>query len=99
MVPPPLAFAVFTAAIRPAAPPPGPEHRTMPTLEARAAEPPRTATAAAATAATPACHTHVTEASRLPTPGRQSRGPKCARPACTDQARPPLPAILANGSR
>src|ERR1700674_4551576 len=46
IVPPPLAFAVLTAATRPAAPPPGPEHGTMLTLEARAVAPPRTATTA-----------------------------------------------------
>src|SRR4030081_682815 len=56
-IPPPLAFALLTAAISPAPPPPGPEHGTMLRLEARAVAPPKTATTAdaATTANTLAC--------------------------------------------
>src|ERR1700737_3957361 len=56
-IPPPLAFELLTAAISPAAPPPGPEHGTILRLEARAVAPPKTATTAdaATTADTLAC--------------------------------------------
>src|ERR1700730_9847432 len=56
-IPPPLAFALLTAAISPAPPPTGPEHGTMLRLEARAVAPPKTATTAdaATTADTIAC--------------------------------------------
>src|SRR5581483_5424335 len=52
MIPPPLAFALLTAPISPAAPPPAPEQGTMLTLEARAVAPPKKPpTAATATTA------------------------------------------------